>query len=347
MATAKKLPSGSYRIRVFDNRINKYKSFTAPTKREAERMANEYLDTSLQEGTPTFKQAAEEYINIKSTTLSPTTVHEYTRTLNTATGRINDMLLTDINVKVLQDWINEMSMTKSPKTVRNYFGFATAVLMYNDIIINRRKIMLPQKTRKFKRLPTPEEVVSSVKGTDIELPVMLGMWLGMRMSEIRGIKKSDIDGNILSINRVRVYVDGKFVEKKCAKTYKSNRQLRLPPQILSLINETEECADGFLIGGGKNTIYKKFEKVMESMGYNITFHDLRHINASVMAFLNIPDIYAMERGGWSNTSTLKGVYQQTFDSQRISIDNKIDSYFSEVYDTKYDTKNENKRKYVG
>ena len=44
MATAKKLPSGSYRVRVYDKITDKYKSFTAPTKREAERLANEYLD---------------------------------------------------------------------------------------------------------------------------------------------------------------------------------------------------------------------------------------------------------------------------------------------------------------
>ena len=44
MATAKKLPSGNYRVRVYDKITDKYKSFTAPTKREAERLANEYLD---------------------------------------------------------------------------------------------------------------------------------------------------------------------------------------------------------------------------------------------------------------------------------------------------------------
>ncbi len=32
MATAKKLPSGSYRVRVYDKNTGKYKSFTAETK---------------------------------------------------------------------------------------------------------------------------------------------------------------------------------------------------------------------------------------------------------------------------------------------------------------------------
>ena len=44
MATAKKLPSGSYRVRAYDKATRKYKSFTAKTKKEAELMAAEWLD---------------------------------------------------------------------------------------------------------------------------------------------------------------------------------------------------------------------------------------------------------------------------------------------------------------
>ena len=47
MANAKKLPSGSWRVRVYDgkdqNGKDVYKSFTAPTKKQAEYLAAEYL----------------------------------------------------------------------------------------------------------------------------------------------------------------------------------------------------------------------------------------------------------------------------------------------------------------
>lgn len=46
MATAKKLPSGSYRCLIFDRMEDgkrKYKSFTAPTKKEAELKATQYV----------------------------------------------------------------------------------------------------------------------------------------------------------------------------------------------------------------------------------------------------------------------------------------------------------------
>ncbi|MGN1415618.1 MAG: site-specific integrase, partial [Oscillospiraceae bacterium] len=203
--------------------------------------------------------------------------------------------------------------------------------------INTKKLSLPKKTRKFKRLPTPEEVIEAVRGTDIELPVLMGMWLGMRISEILGARKSDIDGNILTINQVIVTVDKKEVVKQTAKTYNSNRQLRLPKYILDLIDNTDGDR---LVPETRSSVYHKFKRKMHTIGYDISFHDLRHVNASVMAFLDIPDIYAMERGGWSNTATLKGVYQQTFDNERISVDNKIDDYFA----TKLATKNAEQRK---
>ena len=44
MATAKKLPSGNWRVRAYDKKTDKYKSFTAPTKKQAELMAAEYLN---------------------------------------------------------------------------------------------------------------------------------------------------------------------------------------------------------------------------------------------------------------------------------------------------------------
>lgn len=44
MATARKLPSGNYRVRVYVKTTGKYKSFTASSKREADRMASDYLE---------------------------------------------------------------------------------------------------------------------------------------------------------------------------------------------------------------------------------------------------------------------------------------------------------------
>lgn len=61
------------------------------------------------------------------------------------------------------------------------------------------------------------------------------------------------------------------------------------------------------------------------------------MNASVMLALNVPDKYAMERGGWSTNNIMKSVYQHTFSAERKAVDDRIDDYFTGIYDMIYDT----------
>ena len=62
----------------------------------------------------------------------------------------------------------------------------------------------------------------------------------------------------------------------------------------------------------------------------MTFHDLRHENASIMHMLNIPDKYAMERGGWKTDKVMKQIYTHTFSDGRIKADDTIDRYFENL-----------------
>lgn len=219
-------------------------------------------------------------------------------------------------------------------------------MSYYDVDIRLGKIRLPSKTKKLKILPDVETVVDLFRGSDIEIPVLLAVWGGMRMSEILGIRRKDLCGDVLTLSQVRVTVGKEIIDKEQAKTYNSRRQLRLGQPIVNLIDSLNLQPDDYVVAYTRKQVYGRFVKTMRSAGYQITFHDLRHINASVMAKLNIPDVYAMERGGWSNTSTLKSVYQQTFDTDRQRIDQTIDDYFQDIYDTKYDMKNIKQRKNV-
>ena len=70
----------------------------------------------------------------------------------------------------------------------------------------------------------------------------------------------------------------------------------------------------------------------------IRFHDLRHISASTMLMLGIPDKYAAERGGWATTHIMNNVYQHTFSSERESVDFIVDKHYSEIYATQNATR---------
>ena len=79
------------------------------------------------------------------------------------------------------------------------------------------------------------------------------------------------------------------------------------------------------------TIYFRWQKFQKDHNLQpMTFHDLRHLNASVMALLRIPDKYAQERGGWKSDKIMKKVYTQTFPEERVKVDDMIDDYFEKV-----------------
>lgn len=348
MATARKLPSGSWRVRVYDSETKTYKSFTSKNpgkagKKEAEMMAQMYLNGKEKKPLTekTLGECIDDYIALKENILSPTTIDKYKNIKrNQLDKTFLSMGLSKINGVTVQSEVNRLAGKYSPKTVHNAHGLISAVLRtyYPDL---QYKITLPQK--QYKNYPTAEEIIRMFKGTDIELAVLLGMWQGFRISEIRGLKKSDfVDGNLI-INRVKVDVGNDTVIKDTPKTADSRRKMAVPPIIQSMVDKLDT---EYITELNRKGIYQRFKRIVKKNGYpDITFHDLRHINASVMLALNVPDKYAMERGGWSTTSTLKRVYQETFSDERQKIDERIDKYFEDIYDTKDDTKNKSSCKY--
>ena len=131
MATAKKLPSGSYRVRVYDKLTDKYKSFTAPTKREAERLANEYLDgkrAKTVSGDMTVLEAVEQYISARENILSPSTVRGYEIIKRNAINDIKNIKIRAVTEQTLQSWVNSNAAHYSPKSINSQFGLVTAAL---------------------------------------------------------------------------------------------------------------------------------------------------------------------------------------------------------------------------
>jgi integrase len=202
------------------------------------------------------------------------------------------------------------------------------------------KTTLPKKQKIIKQLPDVSTVLRAVINTKIEIPCLLAIWCSLRMSEIRGAKKTDIKDGILTIHDTIVTVDGEHIEKHSTKTIESTRQIKLPERLQCLIRALPE-EQVYLTTLSGQAIYKRFKRLLEHNGIQpMSFHDLRHMNASIMLALGIPDKYAMERGGWSTPSVMKSVYQHTFSAERQAVDDKIDSYFNSVLDTILDTEPE-------
>lgn len=341
MAKAKKMKSGKWRCLVYSHTDpggkRHYESFTATTKKEAEYMAAEFTmnkNRMKDSRNWTLGKAIDNYIDIKRPVLSPSSIYRYEKIRKSSFQSIMDIPLSRITGNILQQAVNnEMERTPfnrtgkvSPKTVQIEYGLIASTLR-RYCPDHNFSVDLPKKARRIRTLPLPDDIYKAVHGTDIELPVLLAMWLSFTMSEIRGLTKSkSIDGDYITIREVLVHVGGKDLRKDLAKEVTRNRRHRMPEYIKNLIDQVD---GDIIIPDSEKALSYRFRKCMERNGITgITFHDLRHINASLMAMLRIPDKYAQERGGWKTDHIMKSVYTETFSEERTRFDDVIDDYFN-------------------
>ena len=336
MPKAEQLPSGSWRIRVYDSEAKKRISFTSQSqgkagKAEVELMAREYMLGLKQkkEKGRTIGECIDEYIALKENVLSPTTIDGYRRVKKNYLTSVCDMYLSELTPTDIQSLVNFLSVTKSPKTVRNAHGLLVSVLnLYAPDL--RITTTLPKVQKNIKQLPDAQDVLRVILGTEIELPCLLAMWSSLRMSEIRGIKLSDVHGRSIICHRTIVTVAGEHIEKNATKTVESTRLIRLPQRLQRLI-EALPPGQEYLTTLTGQAIGKRFTKLIEANGLiHMRFHDLRHLSASIALALGVPDKYAMERGGWSSPTIMKSVYQHTFSAEREAVEDKIDKYFEDL-----------------
>ena len=250
MATAKKLPSGSWRVRIYDytdsNGKQHYKSFTAKTKKEAEKAAVNYMPQDrTSERDMTFEECADAYILRRSPVSSASTIREYTGYRNRYMASLSKIPVWRITQEDVQREINTLAAGLSPKTVRNVHGFISAVLaeFRPDFALHTA---LPKRVPPKLYVPTEAELqrlMEEVSGTVMELPVLLAAFGPMRRGEICALTMADLQGDYLHINKDMVLSPGKEWIVKDPKTAASNRSVLLPHWVADRIRERGHITD--------------------------------------------------------------------------------------------------------
>lgn len=336
------LPSGRWRCQVTVNgkRVSIVEDDPKTAHAKAVALKAEVIKAARKPEELTVGEAVDRYIASKDGILSPSTIRGYKGIRKNNLQTIMDTKLGLLTPEAVQLAINEDAKKLSPKSVRNAHGLLSAALAAYAPDL-RLGTTLPQKVRHEIGIPTEKEVAAildAAKGTEMELPLLLAIWLGLRQSEIRGITWDAISGNILHVRQAMVDgVDGPVV--KATKTYSGDRKLRLPPYILEVIGRQERTGE-YLVQLSGQALYKRFMRLCQSLGLpHYRFHDLRHLNASIMLAAGVPNKYAQDRMGHATDNMLKTVYQHILVSTRKEVDDIVDEKFATILHTDCTQKN--------
>lgn len=342
MATAKKLPSGQYRVRAYigmdENGRKITKSFTASSKKKAEFLASQYVLTAkVAVESPTkkgsFDEAMTRYIDSRRNVIAPYSLTSYLsiqKTLKKCDPAFCDKDVLEITQDDVQRLINKLAEKLKQKTVRNRHGFISSVLEYSGSPL-RLKTTLPKKEKNMDYIPNDADVkklLKLLKGKELEIPVMLAAFGMLRRGEICGMEMSDIDfkKGIITVqhNMIR-HPDGTF-EVLTPKTYEGSRTVTVPLFVTKAIKKR-----GYITKVLPDTLTTDFTDIVDAnFDKRFTFHKLRHYGASIRLYLGVPYEYVRKEGGWSSVTVLQQIYAHAFPDKQDEFSNRAVNYFDNL-----------------
>lgn len=351
MPKARRLKSGNWRAQAFDHvemvdgkKKYVHRSFTARTKWEAERLANAFLAKKGEQSCEMrFEDAIDKYCEIKSHTLSPSTINGYKIVKRTAYGSLLGKRIDQITKEDVQNCINEYAIGHSAKSCKNALGLLTAVI--TTFIPNADvTATIPIKSKVDYYTPTDEDIerlLKAITSRELRKAVLLAAFGTMRRSEICGLMDTDIDGDAITIRRTMVRSpEGGYVVKDTAKNETSQRTIIYPHFVIKEF----EGVEGYLVKMKPDKITGRFISAVKKAGLpHFRFHDLRAYSVSIAHAIGIPDVYIMERGGWKTDATFKAIYRRTMSDKSREFANVLNDHYEKLH-TKLHTKPDSKKR---
>lgn len=335
----KQLPSGNWRIQFRVDGV--IKSVTQPTPDDCmsvyydlRRKNKELEDRS----TLILEKAIDAYIESKSNLVSPSTIRGYDKIKRCNLQSIMKLPLPKVTTRKLNAAVNSDARTLGRKSLKNAVGLVNATLAYFGY--ERLYPNFPQEKKRRMNLPSEAEIVQIVeasKGKSLEVPVLLAVGATMRMSEIMALEWRDIDfaSGTLHVQRAVVRDKDKNWVTKQTKTAGSNRIVRMPARLQDTLEQFRPVYakdNDRVVRCAYDTVDKAMWRLCETEGLpHFTMHSLRHAAAALMVRTGMPDLYAMERGGWTSDYTYKRIYAYTLEHKREQAENEVNQYFDSLF----------------
>ena len=288
-----------------------------------------------------------EWLEIAKGRLSVATYSSYAAMIKKPVGpyfRQRNLTLWELEARHLQMFYSEMLRKVKPNTVIHYHAIIHSALKYavkTDMLVQNvaDKVDRPKKNSfqpVFLSAEEMQKMFEALRGTKLELPVLVAAFYGFRRGEVLGLKWDAIDferGTISVIRTVTtIILDGKQteIEQQSDKTKSSLRTLPLIGSFREYFLQVKEAQelnkqicgncynheyDGFVFVDElgermrANYLTSAFPKFLEDHGLRrMRFHDLRHSCASLLLANGVPLKHIQEWLGHSDFTTTANIY---------------------------------------
>ncbi len=288
-----------------------------------------------------------DWLEIAKGRLAVATYSSYAAMIKKPVGpyfRQRNLTLRELEARHLQMFYSEMLRKVKPNTVIHYHAIIHSALKYavkTDMLVQNvaDKVDRPKKNSfqpVFLSAEEMQKMFEALRGTKLELPVLVAAFYGFRRGEVLGLKWDAIDferGTISVIRTVTtITLDGKQteIEQQSAKTKSSLRTLPLIGSFREYFLQVKDAQelnkqvcgncynheyDGFVFVDElgermrANYLTSAFPKFLESHGLRrMRFHDLRHSCASLLLANGVPLKHIQEWLGHSDFTTTANIY---------------------------------------
>ena len=275
---------------------------------------------------------------VKTLGRKPTTIRGYNLSLQRFSARFKAVKAKDLTTYTIEKEISSMSQRGlSAKTIKNTIGLLSSA--YEHAIFTRQLDSNPCKYAtlpKVKSKPIDilhkDDIQNFLYGiSDVQLDEKvayeLALFMGLRRSEILGLKESDVDivNGILYIHNTRHRVYGEEYDSD-TKTERSTRFLAIPELVLldiaRLLQVHKEfpyekvdylIQDGFGNALNGQALASRLRRLEQRKGLPlVSLHGLRHTYASLLNDAGVDLARISAELGHSNLSTTANIYTHVF-----------------------------------
>ena len=316
-----------------------------------------------------FADYLDQWLEIVRARIKPATFGSYQGMVKSTIGpyfRKKELTLKELEARHIQQFYTEKLKTVTPNSVIHYHAVIYQALKYamKTDMVPQNVAMKVDRPRKNSFQPTfldaeqMQKLFEVVKGTRLELPVLVAAFYGLRRGEVLGLKWDAIDFNrgTLTIKRTvtEATIDGamKIIEQDSAKTKSSLRTLPLVGSFRDYFQKVKEAQelnkkvcgncynyeyDGYVFVNElgermrPNYLTEYFPKYIAKHGMpKMRFHDLRHTFAGILINQDVPLLNVSTFLGHSDLSTTANIYAHLDKSKKQESADVISSIFNKA-----------------